>query len=395
MKNVKKISLISAVLAFSSAALTETGHAGNEAVVSHSPKSSMSSAISPDERMAQLARANIQPQSRMPMITDRSQLPAEVREMLDRKQASGKAPMAYGSEGLFPFTTKRALTSTKNDFPTASYYRKDMARGVGKLWMRFGSDWYVCTGSIIDKGLVVTAAHCVHNFGEGDAGWADEVLFVPMQNGNAKPYGTWKGESWSIPSVYYDGTDVCAEDAPGVACENDLAVVAIKKKPVNRYVGKTVFPARGDSVGGHYNYQSGNYSYVDISHLAGGETLLAAQISQFGYPVSLDAGLRMIRTDSLGFQDNPSNVVIGSDQTGGSSGGPWFVNYGRDYVSDNSTPSEPQMAVMAVTSWGFEDNQDVKIQGASRFGTNSAYTTVSNIDKLHDDVCAAHPAHCY
>lgn len=389
-KNVKKISLTSSVLAFSLAALTAPGYAGDKNVANHSSESSKASDVSPDQRMAQLEKEGIQPQSRMPMITDRSQLPVKVREMLDRKEASGTSPMAYGSEGLFPFSTKRALTNTKNN--PASYYKKDMARGVGKLWMRFGSDWYVCTGSIIDKGLVVTAAHCVHNFGQGDAGFADEVLFMPMQDGNAKPYGTWKGVKWFVPSVYHTGTDVC--EVPGVSCENDLAVVVINKKPSNRYVGKAVFPALGDSVGGKYSHQSGNYSYTDVSSLTGGGTLLATQISQFGYPVALDAGLRMIRTDSLGFQDAPSNVVIGSDQTGGSSGGPWFVNYGRDYVSNNSTPVDPQMAIMAVTSWGYTSS-DMKIQGASRFGTNSTYTTESNIDSLHGGVCAAYPTHCY
>lgn len=394
MKNETKF--ICVALAVSLLGLADGGHADDKNVSSRNgtQKESMLSDVNPDQRMLQLEKQGVKPQSRMPMITDPAQLPAGVRTMLERKAQDGRTSAAYGSEGLFPFTTKRALTSTKNNLPTASYYRKDMARGVGKLWMRFGSYWYVCTGSIIDKGLVVTAAHCVHNFGQGAEGWADEVLFVPMQNGNAKPYGTWKGEEWWVPAVYYDGTDSCAEDAPGVVCENDLAVVVIKKKPRNRYVGKTVFPALGDSVGGKYNHQAGNYSYVDISTLTEGKTLLAAQISQFGYPASLDDGTRMIRTDSLGVQDTFSNVVIGSDQTGGSSGGPWFVNYGRDYVSEESAPADPQMAVMAVTSWGF-DSPDIKIQGASRFGTNSIYTDTPNIDSLHQDVCAAYPTHCY
>ncbi|WP_420209043.1 trypsin-like serine peptidase [Candidatus Electronema sp. JC] len=386
----------SVAMALSLIGLAGDGHADDKNVSSRSRKNALSSSdVSPDLHMAQLEKAGIRPQSRMPMITDPAQLPAGVRTMLERKAQDGRTSAAYGSEGLFPFTTKRALTSTKNNLPTASYYRKDTARGVGKLWMRFGSDWYVCTGSIIDKGLVVTAAHCVHNFGQGAEGWADEVLFVPMQNGNSKPYGTWKGEEWWVPAVYYDGTDSCEVESPGVVCENDLAVVVIKKKPTNRYVGKAVFPALGDSVGGKYNHQAGNYSYVDISALTEGKTLLAAQISQFGYPASLDDGTRMIRTDSLGLQDTFSNVVIGSDQTGGSSGGPWFVNYGRDYVSEESAPADPQMAVMAVTSWGYDDGSMIKIQGASRFGTNSIYTDKSNIDSLHEDVCAEYPTHCY
>jgi len=102
----------------------------------------------------------------------------------------------------------------------------------------------------------------------------------------------------------------------------------------------------------------------------------------------------MIRTDSLGTWSDPYNVIIGSDQTGGSSGGPWFVNFGLDYASTSSTPIEPNMAVVAVTSWGYFDNT-IKIQGASRFTTNDIYTNESNIESLHAYACAAHPDACY
>ena len=51
---------------------------------------------------------------------------------------------------------------------------------------------------------------------------------------------------------------------------------------------------------------------------------LAAEITQLGYPSQNYDGLKMIRTDSLGYQDAPNNVIIGSAQTGGSSGGPWL-----------------------------------------------------------------------
>jgi hypothetical protein len=55
-----------------------------------------------------------------------------------------------------------------------------------------------------------------------------------------------------------------------------------------------------------------------------------AQLTQLGYPVALDGGLLMQRTDSYGFVDGnaSNNTVIGSLQTGGSSGGPWLVNFG-------------------------------------------------------------------
>ena len=44
-------------------------------------------------------------------------------------------------------------------------------RRVGKLWMKFGGGWYVCSASVIGRSLLVTAAHCVHNYGQGANGW--------------------------------------------------------------------------------------------------------------------------------------------------------------------------------------------------------------------------------
>lgn len=138
---------------------------------------------------------------------------------------------------------------------------------------------------------------------------------------------------------------------------------------------------------GHYDYGVGNYGYTDFLGVR------AAQITQLGYPVDLDGGLRMIRTDSLGYQDDPNNVVIGSDQTGGSSGGPWFVNFGVDYNSNSSTPVHHDMRIIAVTSWGYTDS-NIKILGGSRFAKNSNFTSQPNIVKLLEDVCFSNPNYC-
>ena len=43
-------------------------------------------------------------------------------------------------------------------------------RFTGKLWMRFGANWFVCTASLIKQGVLITAAHCVHNYGQAAAG---------------------------------------------------------------------------------------------------------------------------------------------------------------------------------------------------------------------------------
>ena len=85
MRKSKKLSLISAASIFSVIMLTAAGYASNDKTIGYSPKSSMASGISPDQRMAQLEKAGIRPQSRMPMIADPAQLPAGLRKMLEKK----------------------------------------------------------------------------------------------------------------------------------------------------------------------------------------------------------------------------------------------------------------------------------------------------------------------
>ncbi|HDD24148.1 MAG TPA: trypsin-like serine protease, partial [Chloroflexi bacterium] len=56
-----------------------------------------------------------------------------------------------------------------------------------KLYMRWGSTWYVGSGVLIDPLHVLTAGHCVHE-GSGGA-WADEVIVVPAYENGVRPYG--------------------------------------------------------------------------------------------------------------------------------------------------------------------------------------------------------------
>ncbi|MGD9921265.1 MAG: hypothetical protein AB7V13_07425, partial [Pseudorhodoplanes sp.] len=120
----------------------------------------------------------------------------------------------------------------------------------------------------------------------------------------------------------------------------------------------------------------------------------AGQITQFGYPSDRYDGFRMIRTDSLGYHDAPNNVIIGSAQTGGSSGGPWIMNFGIKTSYQGVAPlDDDDNQVVATTSWGYNDNRFM-VQGGSRFGKNFTYTVKSNIQSLVDTACAANPGFC-
>jgi V8-like Glu-specific endopeptidase len=274
----------------------------------------------------------------------------------------GVTPQEYGTSN-HPFTTSRVdllLNTPSRLYPY---------RAAGKLYFKIGQSTYVCSASLIKKGIIVTAAHCVAQFGASQfySGWQ----FVPAQSGLLRPYGTWTVTNAWIKTSYYDGTDNCAQY--GVICENDVAVLVVKPR------GR-LYPGRFT---GYFSYGWDGYGFAP--------TLPAtALISQLGYPVSHDRGLKMQRTDSAGYVSGlVDNTVWGGRQTGGSSGGPELVNLGIAPVlsPDVLFGSDAGFnVVVGVTSWGYID-QSVKEQGASRFTSN-------NIVSLVSSACGGAPAAC-
>ncbi|MGE3987015.1 trypsin-like serine peptidase [Pseudorhodoplanes sp.] len=315
------------------------------------------------------------------MLTNPAQLSEKIRAVMNlRVPPPGVGRLALPAEPLngqsHPFTTKNASAEggigPVDQFPW---------RATGKMFMRFGPSTFVCTGSVIGRNLLVTAAHCVHNYGGREKGFADAVTFEPARHGDgpgSRPFGTWTAKEWWIPKAYFEGADICSVNAPGIVCENDIAVVVLEKSG-DRFVADRT---------GKLGFRSDEYGYGSFFGNRAG------QITQLGYPSDRYDGFRMIRTDSLGYHDAPNNVIIGSAQTGGSSGGPWIMNFGIKTSYQGVAPlDDDDNQVVATTSWGYNDNRFM-VQGGSRFGKNFTYTVKSNIQSLVDTACAANPGFC-
>lgn len=274
--------------------------------------------------------------------------------------ANGFESSEYGVNTQ-PYTTMRVdLTGNieSKNYPN---------RAAGKLYFNDGATTYVCSASLIKRGVVVTAAHCVAKFGEQR--YYSNWRFVPAMSGTLKPYGEWAVSSAQVLAPYYNGTDYCFQK--GVVCKNDVAVLVLTPQ-AGAYPGTNT---------GWLGYGWDGFGFTPNN---------LALITQLGYPVSHDAGTKMQRTDSQGFVSTMSkNTVIGSRQTGGSSGGPWVVNLGiAPVLSGGVTVGQEGTAntVVGATSWGYIDNT-IKQQGASSFLS-------TNIVRLVDAACAAYPAAC-
>ena len=314
---------------------------------------------------------------------------------------------AFGSATQkWPYSTARVAveqlgaTGIKNTPVSSRPYRL-----TGKLQMRFGGDWFVCTASLIKPSVLITAAHCVHNFGLGNAGFADEVLWNPANTSDPTtttggPFGQFTALEWRIPSTYFDGTDTCQTGASGVVCNNDLATVVLELR-----AGKTAQTVLGGTYGYGYN------GFASIKSPTFGNATVS-DISQLGYPVAFDKGFQMQRNNSFGkfILETGSNgkalkqTQLGSALTGGSSGGPWLVNFGTRPVvaaAQASLGSESlSNIVVGVTSWGFM-TVGANVQGSSFFGQNVEFPLADyggrgagNIGFIVNDTCTINPTAC-
>lgn len=267
---------------------------------------------------------------------------------------------AYGTAGL-PFTTSRV------DMGGLQLSKVDYFRRAGRLFFKVGADTGVCSASLIKPGVVVTAAHCVAEFGS-NTGYTN-FQYIPAYYKGQAPYGVWTAAKVYVMDSYLNGSASCAQ--PGVVCTNDIAVIKLAPK-AGKYAGQQT---------GWFGYAWNGFGFVE------GKT----QITQLGYPSSHDGGELMQRTDAGGqvFADVSNNTVIGSRQTGGSSGGPWLINFGEAAKLQGTTLGiDGKMnMVVGTTSWGPNDSA-LKFMGASPF-------TSSNIVPLMKAACpAANTAGC-
>jgi len=334
--------------------------------------------------------------SRMPMLvsppTGTSVAPANVQgESSGSAQGSGDqnvVPAAFGSATGVPFSTSRVLGGTTNEAQADTYRR------AGKLYMAFGGTTYnyICSASLIGKSLVVTAAHCVHNFGQQANGWATKVKFVPAFKGttNSKPYGEFESSTYLISGTYYNGTDTCDSSAPGVVCNNDIALISLPNNSSGQQAGVAA---------GYFGYGWNDFSFATpvsgfFQNVFGNKKFAA--ITQLGYPGSFDSGNIMQINTAYGasyINGNLKNTALGSAMTGGSSGGPWLVNFGINATGGTYGSATNRNIVVGVTSWGYTD-PNIKVMGASRFGQNvefngSAYGSrgAGNIGALVNFAC--------
>jgi V8-like Glu-specific endopeptidase len=274
--------------------------------------------------------------------------------------AGGVTPEEFGTTN-HPFSTAQADLFA---VPTNTFYPY---RASGKLFVDIGTGTATCSASLIARGVVVTAAHCVAIFGQQQ--FFFNWLFVPGYRNGVAPFGGWTVSRVAVLTSYLNGTDPCA--VPGLVCANDVAVLLLNASG-GAYPGTAT---------GWYGFGFDGFGFTPGA---------LTQITQIGYPGCLDNGDLMERNDSFGFRSSSlsNNTLIGSLMCEGASGGPWLVNFGiRPVLTGTTAGTAPNPnSVVGVLSWGFV-SPSPKQGGASPF-------TSGNILLLFNAVCGLAPAAC-
>ncbi len=214
-----------------------------------------------------------------------SELPPLVEPLIDTLSAG-----VHGYTYPFPFTRFEVLKKLYKIYPY---------RTIGRVFFTEGGSNFACSGSSIGGRAVLTAGHCVSDgFGNYHTNW----VFMPaFRDGRSK--GKWPAESLVAFPAWHNNSDIC----------RDVGFAVTKKrngKKLSQRVGSLGFAWNLDSEHLHWNL--------------------------FGYPAAISfGGQRMFECQaSFGTWDtpgcdplSPTTIGVGCDMTGGSSGGPWIMDF--------------------------------------------------------------------
>jgi len=197
----------------------------------------------------------------------------------------------------------------------------EVLKTTGKVLFAMGGTYYVCSASVADdtasgRSIILTAAHCAYD--EAGGAFATNWMFVPDYDSAPATLNT-SGSFCATTSLgcWTASALVVASGYTTAGGFNDQAVVHDYAFAVVAAGGKSGTAQLDDTVGGHP---------IRFSALsAGSDTYL------FGYPAAGKyRGKDLVYSrGALGFDPSAGNTTyrVGSNMTGGSSGGPWFAPF--------------------------------------------------------------------
>jgi V8-like Glu-specific endopeptidase len=181
---------------------------------------------------------------------------------------------------------------------------------------------YVCSATVQTVGVITTAGHCVS---DGNGHFFTNWVFTPATRSGSAPFGTWTWTQAVTTLTWFTG-------GGGVPNAQDVAVIVLQKKPYPQRIGNAT-----------------GWAGFNIPDLYVGQ-----HVSELGYPCNLDNCAKDHRVDAQVVGGSNNTDVIGSDASGGASGGGWIINYGEFASGEPAAGSSDSNlnSLVAVTSYG-------------------------------------------
>mmetsp|Transcript_55462 Transcript_55462/g.161992 ORF Transcript_55462/g.161992 Transcript_55462/m.161992 type:complete len:387 (+) Transcript_55462:52-1212(+) len=197
------------------------------------------------------------------------------------------------------------------------------ARNIGKIFFRRSGQLSACSGSLIQDRLVLTASHCLYDFGSGE--WSEHVVFIPCYPHRQVQYHwqvmhvierRWRSASYRTLGGYH------------VPWNSDVGMILLKEST------------------SHLGWLGTSSSHFD---LAGTQAVAYGYPATEHYEADSQGGRVMFSVSGVignyhwacpswwagrTWQCRASIQLLHDDMTGGGSGGPWIV--GTHVVGLNS-----------------------------------------------------------
>jgi V8-like Glu-specific endopeptidase len=243
---------------------------------------------------------------------------------------------------------------------------------VGKLFFTQRGVNFVCSASVIQRSTLATAGHCVHDGSNSVAGWSTNVLFCPSVNPAGSPRGCWAGIVQSTSFQWFSAGNIDRD----IGC---IVTAATGTTIANRVGNVTGWLGRA------WNWPTRQSTFA------------------WGYPQGAPfAGNRLITTVSTEWYQLNRNATepqlskyIGNDMTGGSSGGPWWINHTHSNVeiadTDASALTDPAQGGAAPWINGVNSHKRCTAAGCTagniftqEMGSPQFRNTVADINETED-----------